>query len=138
MAAHERERVAAARIGDRHAGVARHGDARGNARHDLEAHALLVEEQRFGAAAIEDERVAPLQPRDDFSFARLLGEEIADGFLLERLRRRDADVDLFRIGARGAQEARRHEMVVQHDVRRLEALQAANGDEHRIARSRAD
>ncbi len=63
VTAHERQRVATAGIGDRHAGVTGDGDAGGNSGHDLEADALLVQEQRFGAAAIEDERVAPLEPR---------------------------------------------------------------------------
>ena len=85
-------------------------------------HALLVQEQRFGAAVIEDERIAPLQPRDDLALARLLGEQIADRFLLERLRRRDADVDLLGVGARVAEQARVHQVVVQHDVGRREAL----------------
>ena len=34
-------------------------------------HALFVQIERFLAAAIEDERIAPLQPRDDEPFARL-------------------------------------------------------------------
>ena len=56
---------------------------------------------------IEHERIAPLQPRDGLAFARLFGEQIADRFLLERLRRRDADVDLFGVGARVAEQPRR-------------------------------
>ena len=97
-----------------------------------------MEEQRFGAAAVEDERIAPLQPRDDLSFARLLGEQIADRFLLERLRRGDADVDLFGVRPRVREQPRVHEMVVQHHVGRGEALQPAHGDEPGIARPRAD
>ena len=81
-----------------------------------------MQEQRFGAAAVEDERVAPFQPRDDLALARLLGEQIADRFLLERLRRGDADVDLLGVGPRVAQQARVNEVVVEHDVGRREAL----------------
>ena len=40
--------------------------------------------------------------------------------------------------SRVAQQPRMHEMVVQHDVRLGEALQAANGDQARIAGARAD
>ena len=101
-------------------------------------HALLVQEQRFGAAAVEDERVAPLQPRDGLALARLLRQQVADRFLLERLRRGGADVDLLRVRPRRAQQPRRHEMVVQHDVGRRETLQAADGDEAGIARTGAD
>ena len=61
---------------------------------------MLVQEQRLFAAAIEDERVAPLQPRNELAFARLLDEQIADRFLRHRLRRRGADVD--QLGARRA------------------------------------
>ena len=122
VAADERQRVAAAGIGQRDAGVARGADAGRNAGHHLEPHALLVQEERFGAAVIEDERIAPLQARHDLSLARLFREQIADGFLLERLRRGDADVDLLGVGPGVAQQARVHEMVVQHDVGRREAL----------------
>jgi hypothetical protein len=57
-----------------------------------------VQEQRLFAAAIEDERVAPLQARDGLAFARLLGEQVIDRFLRHRLGRRGADVD--ELGAR--------------------------------------
>ena len=100
--------------------------------------ALLVQEQRFGAAAVEHERVAPFQPRDRLALARLLREQVADRFLLERLRRGDADVDLLRVGARVAQQPRVDEVVVQHDVGRGQVLQPADGDQARIARAGAD
>ena len=97
VAADERQRVSAAGIGDRNPGVARDRDAGGNAGNDLEPHPLLVQEQRFGAAAVEDERIAPFQARDRLPLARLFREQIADRFLLERLRRGDADVDFLRV-----------------------------------------
>ena len=84
--AHERDRVAAARVGDRDARVGRHADRGRDAGHHLERHAVLVQEQRFLAAAVEHERVAPLQARHHLALARLLGEQVADRFLLERLR----------------------------------------------------
>ena len=95
VAAHERQRVAAAGIGHRNAGVGRRANRGRHAGHDLERNALLVQEQRFDAALIEDERVAPLEPGDQLAFARLLGDEVADGFLIEplaarRCRRRSA------------------------------------------------
>ena len=64
---------------------------------------LLVQEQRFLAAAVEHERVAPLQAHDRLALAGLLGEQQADGVLLERLRRRRADVDA--LGVRPAPAA---------------------------------
>jgi hypothetical protein len=138
VAAHEGERVAAAGIGDRDAGITRDGDSRRNPRHDLELHALLVEKQRLGAAAIEDERIAPLEPRHRFALARFFREQVTDGFLLERLRRGDADVDLLGVGARVAQQARGNDVIVQDDIRSLEILQAAYGNQSRIAWASAD
>ena len=88
--AHERHAVAAAWIGQRHAGIARRADRGRNAGHDLERDAVLVQEQRFLAAAIEQERIAPLEPRDDLSLARFFHEQVVDRFLVERLRRRRA------------------------------------------------
>ena len=77
---------------------------------------MLVQEQRFLAAAIEHERIAPLQPRDDLALARFFDEQVVDGFLIERLRRREADVDLLGVLARIAEQPRVHEVVVEHDV----------------------
>ena len=69
--------------------------------------ALFVEEQRFLAAAVEHERIAPFQPDDGLALARLLREQEADRFLLERLRRGGADIDLLGVRSRGAQQPRR-------------------------------
>ena len=97
-----------------------------------------MQEQRLRAAAVEDERVAPFQPRDRLALACLFGQQIADGFLFERLRRRAADVDLLRVGPRVAQQTRVNKMIEEHDVRGLEALEAADGDESGIAGPGAD
>ena len=110
-------------------GVAWNRDASRHAGDDFEMDALLVEKQRFGSAAVEDERIAPLQTRDRLAFARLLREQITDRFLIERLRRRHAHVDLLGVGARVAQHSRVHEVVVQHHIRRCQALLPAQGDD---------
>ena len=86
--------------------------------HHLERDALLVQEQRFLAAAIEHERVAPLQPRDDLAFARLLGEQVADRLLRHRLRRRGADVDQLGAALARASAAAARRVVVDDDVGR--------------------
>ena len=54
-----------------------------------------MQEQRFLAAAVEDVRVAPLEPRDDLALAGFLGNQVADGFLRGRGGRRGAQVDAF-------------------------------------------
>ena len=79
-------------------------------------HAVLVKEQRFLAAAIEHERIAPLEPRDDLALARFFDQQVVDGFLVERLRRSQADVDLLGVLPRIPEQPRMHEMVVEHDV----------------------
>ena len=100
--------------------------------------ALLVQEQRFLAAAVEHERIAPLQPRDGLAFARLLREQVADRFLLERLRRRRADVDVLGVRRAPAQQPRVDVVVVDDDVGRLEVAQPAHGDQAGIAGAGAD
>ena len=75
---------------------------------------------------------------DGSSFPRLFSQQVTDGFLLQRLRRRKPDVDLLGVGARVPEQARVHEMIVHHDVGRRETVQAANRDEPRIARAGAN
>ena len=138
VSADERDRVAAAGVRDGNARVAGDADERRHARDDLETDALFVQEQRLGAAAVEQERVAPLEAGDDLAFARLFGEQVADRFLFERLLGRHADVDALGVGPRMPEQPRVDEMVVEHDVGRREALLAAHRDEARVARAGAD
>jgi hypothetical protein len=83
-----------------------------------------VQEQRLLSAAVEHERVAPLQPRDHLAFTRLFRHQITNGFLLQRLRRSSADVDPFSRRARVTQHAWMDQMVVHDHIGRGEALQA--------------
>ena len=104
--------VAAARIGDRHTGVRRYGKTGNHTGHDFERDAVLVQEQGFLAPAIEHERIAPLEARNQLPVACLLDQQVADGFLLHGLRRRGADVDQLGALARISEEPRRNEVVV--------------------------
>src|SRR4051812_12729120 len=61
VAADERQRVTAARVRDGHAGITRYGDAGRDSGDHLVTNALFVKKERFGATAIEDERIAPFQ-----------------------------------------------------------------------------
>ena len=131
--AHERQHVTALGIGDRNAGVGRAADGRGNAGHDLERDALLVEEQRFLAAAVEHEGVPPLQADHGLALARLLGEEDRDRFLVERLRRRGADVDHLGLAPRPPQQPGVDAVVVDDDVGHLEVALPADADQRRVA-----
>ena len=138
VAANQGDRVAAARIGGRDAAVRRRGNADRHAGHDLEADALFVKKEALGASGVEDERIAPLQPRDRLAFARLFGQQVADGVLVARLRGGDADVDLLGVGARVPEQTRVDQVVVQHDVGRHQALQAADRDKSGIPWAGAD
>ena len=134
----EGHRLARAGIGHGHAGIGRHRDAGRQAGHDLEGDALLVQEDRFLAAAVEEERIAPLEADDDLALAGLLGDEQADRVLLAGLRGGGADVDALRVRRRHRQQARVDEVIVDHHVRALEAAQAAHGDERGVAGAGAD
>ncbi len=138
VAADERQRVAAARVGERDAGVGRGRQADRHAGHDLEGDALLVQEQRFFAAAVEEERIALLQPGHDLALAGLLGEQEADGVLVGVLTGRAADVDPLGVARRQVEHARMHRAVVDHHVGRFEAPLSAHGHEPRPAGPGAD
>ena len=97
-----------------------------------------MEKERFRSAAIEDERVAPLQAGDRLAFTRFLDDEIADGFLFHRLRRGNPHIDLLGAGARVRQQLQRDQMIVEHDVGRGEASQASQGNKPGIAGTGAD
>ncbi len=94
---------------------------------------MLVQEQRFLAATVEHERIAPLQPRDDFALARFFDEQVVDGFLIERLRRGQPDVDLLGVLPRIAEQARMHEVVVNARHRQPQVAKAADADEAWVA-----
>ena len=138
VAADERQRVAGARVGHGHASVGEAADRRRNAGNDLERYALLVQEQRLFAAAVEHERVSPLQPHDRPTLARLFGQQKADGVLIERFRRRRSDVDQLGARLREAQQAAVHAMVEDDDVGRLEATLAAHAHERGVTGAGTD
>jgi hypothetical protein len=99
---------------------------------------VLLQEERFLAAVVEDERVAPLETRHELALAGLLGNQVADGLLRHRLRRRRADVDELGAPPRVEQQPRRHQVVVDDDVGPLQAGEPVHGDEPRVAGTRAD
>ena len=106
VASDEGQRVAGARVGHRDAGVREAPNRGRDAGNDLERDALLVQEERLLPAAVEHERVSPFQPHDRPPLARFLGQQKADGVLIERLRRRRADVDQLRVRPRQPEQPR--------------------------------
>ncbi len=101
--AHQGHRVAAAGIGNRNAGIRGRSEGSRDPWNHLEGDALFVKKQRFNAALIEEERVAPFESRDQFVFCRLLRDQIANGFLIRPLGCRAADVDPFGVWRRQRQ-----------------------------------
>jgi hypothetical protein len=138
VAADQGNGVATRRIRDGHARVCGDANPRRNAGHDFERNALLVQEERLFAAAAEDEGVAPLQPRDDLAFARLLPEQDADRLLLRGMRRRGPDLEQLGVAAGFLEQPRRDQPVVNDHVRGAQALKAAYRDQAGIARPRPD
>ena len=84
VAAEQGHHVAGAGIGERDAGIGRPGNRQRHAWDHFERNAILVKEHRFLAAAVEQERIAPLEPHHHLVLARLLGEQKGDGVLVER------------------------------------------------------
>ena len=97
-----------------------------------------MEEQRFFAAVIEQERVAALQSRHHLAFARLLGNQEADGVLRARVGGPAADVDSLGLRRRVVQHVGVHAVVVDDDLGLLQALVAPQRNQVRRARSRAN
>ncbi len=129
--------VAAAGVGERDAGVCGRAERRGNAGNDFEWNALLVQEERFLAAAVEDERVTPLESRDELSLAGFFGEQERDRILRGIALGGRADLDLFGVDRRQPQQARRR-AIVNDDIGVRQDASAAYADEPRIAGARAD
>ena len=138
VAAQQHDHVARLGIRQRHTRVGGSRDRHGHSRHHFERNPLLVQEDGFLAAAVEDERVTPLQPHDDLALARLVGEQVADGVLIERLGRGGADVDALGLGTGGAHRRGGHAVIVEDDIGMGHAVPAAHRHQRRIARSGAD
>jgi len=138
VAANERQYVAGFRIRHGDPRVGRPADGGRDPGDHFERETLFVQEQRFLAAAVEHEWVAPLEAHDRLPLARLLGEQQTDGLLLQRLGSRRADVDPLRTGPGLAKQPHVDAMVVDDDVRGLEVPLAPHADERGIARARAD
>ena len=96
-----------------------------------------MEEERFFRAAVEDEGVAPLEPGDEMSLARLFreqhGNRVLGGLALGRSTRRDP----FRFGPRPSQHGL-DRAVVDDDVGVGEEAHAPRGQKPGVSGARAD
>ena len=84
-----------------------------------------MQEQGFLASTVEEERIAPLQPRHDLALARLLGEEVANGVLIARLRRRGTYVNALGVSRRDVEQIGADQVIEDHHLGLLQAAIAA-------------
>ena len=137
--AHERQHVARAGIGDRHAGVGGAADRGRDPGHDLERNPCSCRNSASLPPLSKTNGSPHFRRTTVLSFARLLGEQLARwhpgrAASAPRIRRRCFSAPALR----KPQQPRVHAMVVDDDVRRLEVAPAADADERRIARPGAD
>ncbi len=124
-------------MGDRDSGVGWCGDARGDTGDDLEWDAGRRQCLSLFAAAAEHERVAAFEANDAFSLPREVYEERVDISLGRRGVVATALADATGVLGGGV-ESWAHERVVDHDIARRQKLLASDGDQPRIAWSRAN
>ena len=120
-------------MGDRDPRRGGDGSDRGDARHDLDGDVGLDQGDGLLPAPAEDVRVATLEPHDVEPFPPEPDEQLVDLGLREILPR-----DAQGVGRRLVDELRRDETVVDHRVAGPEPLQAAHGDQTRVAGACAD
>jgi len=116
------------RWGQRNAGVGRHAERGGDARHHLEGHAVLREGLDLLAAAAEHEGVAALEPQHPPALLRQAHHQRVDrllavGVVVALL----AHVDALDLGRQQLHDRLGHQVVVQHHVGLLHQAQRAQG-----------
>src|SRR6185503_11320510 len=117
---------------ERDARKRRRCDGRGNTGHDFERNAGVRECECFLGAAREQQGIATLEPDDALARARESDHFFVDVFLLRAwIAETLAHVVTLRL-ARGVEERRVGETVVENDVSPPEDVEPAHGDETRI------
>ncbi|OQA09241.1 MAG: hypothetical protein BWY66_00649 [bacterium ADurb.Bin374] len=120
-------------------GISRAGNAGGDTGNEFERDAGFCEFFHFFAASAEDKRVSALEADDQFALPSTIDEKAVDRVLRQRVIARSlADIDEFGAGLGHAEEGGSAELVVNDDVGGAHDLQAANGDQARIAWAGAD
>ncbi len=123
----------------RNARIRRDAERRRNARHDFKRNTGAGKRLGLLAAAPEDERVAAFQPDHVEPAFTAVNQQRADFFLRQRVRRfLLADVDPLGGSGREVEQNRVGQMVVKNGVRLGKKAFGFEGDEFRIAWSRAD
>ena len=135
--ADEHDRIAGLGMGQRDTGVGRGANRHRDARHDFKRNALFVQEHRFLRAAVEHERIAPLQTRNGVAIANLLCQQHGDGILRDRPFRRRARLNAF--GVEGCPPQQRFRgAVVHHHVGLRQQPRASCSDKAGVTRTSTD
>jgi hypothetical protein len=94
---------------------------------------LRVQEERFFASAIENERVASFEPRDELALASLVSEEKRNRILLHRLPAGAPHIDQLSSLACLFQGPRWNLVIVDDNVGAPQALEPMHSDEAGIS-----
>ncbi len=126
-------------VRDRNAGISRHADSGGHARHDLEINSRCDERQSLFGSSTEHERVAPFEPDHLPPGPGMFDQEFIDLFLRESaVTDRLARAHLHGALRGHAEKAGACEMVVDDHVGSRQQVFAPAGEEPRVTWSGAD
>jgi hypothetical protein len=126
-------------IGYRNARVCRHGNGTRNTWNNLEWNSRLRKSTGFLTATPENEWITAFEPAYVLALSRLLDHEPVYVFLLQVfVTVLLSDIDDFGIGPGFFKQVQIDEPVVKDNIGVSQAQQAADSDEIRISRSRAD
>ena len=119
--------------------IGRYTDRRGHARQHLKRNVAFKKYKCFLPTASENEWVAALEPNDNLALVRLVRQQDIDILLPHcMLVGLFSDIDALCIGGYIGENTLVREMVIDDDIRRLQAVHCTNRQKARIARTRAD
>ena len=139
MSCDDREGDGNAAMRHRDARIGRDADRRGHARQHLEGDAACKEYERLLAAAPKDKWIAALEANNRLPLIRFVRQQDIDILLPHRmLAGLLSDIDALCLSGHIGENALVREVVIDDDIRLLQAVHCANRQKARIARTRAD
>ena len=139
MPCDDREGDGNAAMRHRDARIGRNADRRGHAWQHLEGDAACKEYERLLAAAPKDKWIAALETNNRLPLIRLVREEHVDVFLPHRMfAGLLSDIDALCLSGHIGENTLIRKMIVDDDIRILQAVHCANRQKARITRTRAD
>ena len=114
-------------------------DRRGHARQYLKWNIAFKKHKCFLAPASKDKGITALEPNDNLALVRLVRQQDVDILLPHcMLAGLLSDIDTLCVGGYIGENTLIREVVIDDDIRRLQAVHCANRQKARIARTRAD